>query len=165
MPNKCNLSVTVWISNSIIFNINFQARPNWTILYLYAVSVHFANKVDWRGLGDTGTMSEVTQGWSRAFQWKIKKMLFLSQWIQYCWYSHNSDRRKWRRSICSVYHSEYSTAGTVIIVTGVSGGVPYAVSLSKPDQTGPSCICMLYLYILRIKQIEEDLGIWALCPR
>ena len=38
-------------------------------------------------------------------------------------------------------------------------------TFSKPDQTGPSCICMLYLYILWIKQIEEDLGIWALFPR
>ena len=33
------------------------------------------------------------------------------------------------------------------------------------SSTGPSCICMLYLYILWIKEIEEDLGIWALCPR
>ena len=29
---------------------------------------------------------------------------------------------------------------------------------SKPDQTGPYCICMLYIYILWIKEIEEDLG-------
>ena len=24
----------------------FQARPNWTILYLYAVSIHIVNKGD-----------------------------------------------------------------------------------------------------------------------
>ena len=46
----------------------FQARPNWTILYLYAVSVHFVNIADSRGPGDMGTMPEVTQGWSWALQ-------------------------------------------------------------------------------------------------
>ena len=50
----------------------FQARPNWSILYLYAVSIHFVNKGDWRGPGDMGTMPEVTQGWSWALQWKKK---------------------------------------------------------------------------------------------
>ena len=41
----------------------------------------------------------------------------------------------------------------------------YFRRFSKRDQTEPFCICMLYLHILWIKQIEEDLGIWALCPR
>ena len=54
---------------NIVFQV-FQARLNWTILYLYAVSIHIVNKGDWRGPGDMGTMPKVTQEWSWALQWK-----------------------------------------------------------------------------------------------
>ena len=38
------------------------------------VSIQIVNKGDWRGLGDMGTMPEVTQGWSWALQWKKKNV-------------------------------------------------------------------------------------------
>ena len=49
------------------------------------------------------------------------------------------------------------------IPTGIKGEM--VRSGTKPGQTGEFCICMMYQYKLRIMEIEEDLGIWALCPR
>ena len=82
------------------WSLIFQVRPNWTILYLYAVSIHIVNKGDWRGPGDMGTMPEVTQGWSWALQWKkIKK--YLEEWppgnTTWCWQFFNSSTPVWAK--------------------------------------------------------------------
>ena len=68
MSNGCNLSSTVRISNSIIYNINYPSQTKLD----HPAFVHIVNKADWRGPGDMGTMPEVTQGWSWTLQWKKK---------------------------------------------------------------------------------------------